>query len=111
MSITVAESTDNTTGFVSPYLQRIVSVIEKFSSLELDGKCLGPIQKPPGTVPILRSPRSKMGLSPSPRRFLDWLSVGDGPHEFFGRRSGNRQIRPPLLARERLAAVRAVLPI
>ena len=25
--------------------------------------------KPPGTVPILRSPRSKMGLSPSPRWF------------------------------------------
>ena len=28
-----------------------------------------PIRKPPGTVPILRSPRSKMGLSPSLRSF------------------------------------------
>ena len=31
--------------------------------------------KPPGTVPILRSPRSKMGLSPSPRRFSDRLLI------------------------------------
>src|ERR1700677_2199782 len=30
-----------------------------------------PIREPPGTVPILRSPRSKMGLSPSPGRFSD----------------------------------------
>ena len=27
------------------------------------------VREPAGTVPILRSPRSKMGLSPSPRRF------------------------------------------
>jgi hypothetical protein len=32
---------------------------------------LGRSGKPPGTVPILRSPRSKMGLSPSPGRFSD----------------------------------------
>ena len=30
-------------------------------------------RKPPGTVPILSSPRSKMGLSPSPRRLSDAL--------------------------------------
>ena len=34
---------------------------------------LEPIRELPGTVPILRSPRSKMGLSPSPRRFSDRL--------------------------------------
>jgi hypothetical protein len=32
-----------------------------------------PIREPLGTVPILRSPRSKMGLSPSPGRFSDRL--------------------------------------
>jgi hypothetical protein len=35
----------------------------------LPTQSLEPIREPPGTVPILRSPRSKMGLSPSPRRF------------------------------------------
>ena len=34
-----------------------------------------PVRKPTGTVPILRSPRSKMGLSPSPRWFSDRLFV------------------------------------
>ena len=37
------------------------------------GTGLEPIREPSGTVPILRSPRSKMGLSPSPRRFSDRL--------------------------------------
>ena len=32
---------------------------------------LEPFRELPGTVPVLRSPRSKTGLSPSPRRFSD----------------------------------------
>ena len=34
-----------------------------------------PIREPPGTVPFLRSLRSKMRLSPSPKRFSDRLEV------------------------------------
>ena len=41
------------------------------------GDRLVPAGKTPGTVPILRSPRSKMGLSPSPRRFSDERTGGD----------------------------------
>ena len=48
----------------------------RFYQMLLGGGALAPIRKPPGTVPILRSPRSKMGLSPSPRRFSDRLSNG-----------------------------------
>jgi uncharacterized protein (DUF885 family) len=36
---------------------------------------LEPIRELAGTVPILRSPRSKMGLSPSPSRFADRLLI------------------------------------
>ena len=39
-------------------------------------RCSEPIRKPTGSVPISRSPRSKMGLSPAPRRFSDWLLAG-----------------------------------
>ena len=50
------------------------------SPLPYRARCrlLKPIRELPGTVPILRSPRSKMGLSPAPRRFSDRLSAGAG---------------------------------
>ena len=44
---------------------------------------LEPIRKPSGTVPILRSTRSKMGPSPSPRRFSDRLLIGRAWHTAF----------------------------
>ena len=51
----------------------------------------GPIRERPGTVPILRSPRSKMGLSPSPRTFSDrpvvlHAAAWAGPEPFRGAR-------------------------
>ncbi len=43
--------------------------IAGYLSLELHSRSVELVSKPAGTVPILRSPRSKMGLSPSPSKF------------------------------------------
>jgi hypothetical protein len=51
-----------------------------FSATAIHHSLLLPIREPAGTVPILRSPRSKMGLSPSPARFSDRLLVNDRKH-------------------------------
>src|SRR5277367_1851710 len=55
-------------------VRRVEAVVDSRGLLMLHD--LQPIREPPGTVSILRSPRSKMGLSPSPRRFSDRLLTG-----------------------------------